>query len=108
MTTHKTDALDTELDPFVKSFAMELMSATRPERVIDHYNKQFKTHYLSREAVREAIKGQEVDVGATRERMEELGASETEILNMEIGADDTKATLDGVRKALGLEGADSE
>lgn len=43
------------------------------------------------------IDSQEVDVEATRERMEELGASENEILNMEIEADDTKATLDGVR-----------
>lgn len=42
----------------------------------------------------------EVDLVATREHMEELGATESEILNMELEADDRQDVLNDVRQKL--------
>jgi len=98
-------------DTSLTEITAEYFMATDPDRVALqrkvlawHKAERAKACKQAREKlfeqIRSAIEGQEVDVEATRERMEELGASENEILNMEIEADDTKEILDGVREAL--------
>lgn len=52
------------------------------------------------QVIEDVIDGNEVDVEATRKHMESKGATEDQILSMELEADDTKEILDGVRKGL--------
>lgn len=73
---------------------------------IEHEAKQalLKAHQaeISRvlERVKKAVDGLEIDLEATREHMLSKGATESQILNMEIEADDRTEILNDVRQAI--------